>query len=317
MTQSPPSRPHPGELLLVNAADGGYDPETGFAPGAREPVAGSPELLTPQEAAARAAAELAALAGRARRPRGRLPGRWRRRAGGSPWTSTVSRCATRPPRCWPRSPRVSRPRRPGPRSSRGTCTTSARPTRSGRTRCARWRATASWRRSPPGRPWAKSGTTAKPGRLEFAGGQGFRHELASLLLLDGPLRGLLAASPDPDLTRYLVLAHHGRLRVRVNDPDGFEQGAVTAISRPYSASRRPRSPWTSPSFCRLPADGLAHVPARGTRSGPGPRFPLSAVRPGYPGLPGDSCPHGGLAGQRRPGTRQAGKLKAGKLTQAE
>ena len=45
-----------------------------------------------------------------------------------------------------------------------------------------------------GRPWAKSGTA---GSLEFAGGVAFRHELASLLLIDGPLRSLLAASPTP------------------------------------------------------------------------------------------------------------------------
>lgn len=56
------------------------------------------------------------------------------------------------------------------------------------------------------------------GSLGFAGGVAFRHELASLLLIDGPLRSLLAASPDADLTRYLVLAHHGRLRVRVGGP---------------------------------------------------------------------------------------------------
>ncbi|MBO0819414.1 MAG: CRISPR-associated endonuclease Cas3'' [Nocardiopsaceae bacterium] len=85
-----------------------------------------------------------------------------------------------------------------------------------------------------GRPWAKSGAT---GRLEFAGGVSFRHELASLLLLDGPLHPLLAEAPDPDLTRYLVLAHHGRLRLRVRDPEapdartilGLEHGATTAI----------------------------------------------------------------------------------------
>jgi CRISPR-associated endonuclease/helicase Cas3 len=59
------------------------------------------------------------------------------------------------------------------------------------------------------------------------------------MFLDGPLRGLLAASPDPDLTRYLVLAHHGRLRVRVGDLDeraesvrnilGLEQGATSDV----------------------------------------------------------------------------------------
>jgi CRISPR-associated endonuclease/helicase Cas3 len=73
----------------------------------------------------------------------------------------------------------------------------------------------------------------------------FRHELASVLLADGPLSGLLAESPDPDLTRYLVLAHHGKLRVQVRDPGdlvvlpdgeaserkilGLEHGATTNI----------------------------------------------------------------------------------------
>lgn len=92
-----------------------------------------------------------------------------------------------------------------------------------------------------GRPWAKSGTGAE-GRLEFAHGGPFRHELASLLLVDGPLGSLLAAAPDPDLCRYLILAHHGLLRTRVSDWElaapgeacarvilGLEQGAVSDV----------------------------------------------------------------------------------------
>jgi CRISPR-associated endonuclease/helicase Cas3 len=67
-----------------------------------------------------------------------------------------------------------------------------------------------------GRPWAKSGEQS--GRLLFEGGVSFRHELASLLILDGPLLHLLADVPDVDLARYLVLAHHGKLRVQVRDP---------------------------------------------------------------------------------------------------
>jgi CRISPR-associated endonuclease/helicase Cas3 len=94
-----------------------------------------------------------------------------------------------------------------------------------------------------GRPWAKSGGTS--GALQFAGGVSFRHELASLLLAEGPLRGLLEAAPDPDLSMYLILAHHGKLRVQVRDPGdlsvlpvgeastrkilGLEQGAETRI----------------------------------------------------------------------------------------
>lgn len=65
------------------------------------------------------------------------------------------------------------------------------------------------------RPWAKS---REKGALRFKDGVAFRHELASLLLLDGPLLDLLADVPDPDLARYLVLAHHGKLRIQVRDP---------------------------------------------------------------------------------------------------
>lgn len=85
-----------------------------------------------------------------------------------------------------------------------------------------------------GRPWAKSGIN---GALEFRDGVSFRHELASLLLIDGPLSDLLAEAPDPDLARYLVLAHHGKLRVQVRDPDppdgpairGLQPGATSDI----------------------------------------------------------------------------------------
>ena len=101
-----------------------------------------------------------------------------------------------------------------------------------------------------GRPWAKSGVTG----AWFGGGVPFRHELASLLMLDGPLNVLLADAPDADLARYLVLAHHGKLRVQVRDPGDlavFAPGrrpsgrcsgwsrARPWRSRRYSASRRP------------------------------------------------------------------------------
>jgi CRISPR-associated endonuclease/helicase Cas3 len=86
-----------------------------------------------------------------------------------------------------------------------------------------------------GRPWAKS---AVDGQLVFAGGVTFRHELVSLLLLDGPLRGLLDGIEDPDLVRYLVLAHHGKLRIQVRGPDdtdektllGLEHGSVVGTT---------------------------------------------------------------------------------------
>jgi CRISPR-associated endonuclease Cas3-HD len=89
-----------------------------------------------------------------------------------------------------------------------------------------------------GRPWAKSGSGAE-GRLEFAHGGSFRHELASLLIADGPLRSLLAAAPDPDLCRYLILAHHGQLRTRVRDwPD---EGASTDEADAEGSSGNPGS----------------------------------------------------------------------------
>jgi CRISPR-associated endonuclease/helicase Cas3 len=65
------------------------------------------------------------------------------------------------------------------------------------------------------RPWAKS---ASDKRLRFVGGVAFRHELASLLMLDGPLSDLLSEAPDQNLARYLVLSHHGKLRLQVRDP---------------------------------------------------------------------------------------------------
>src|SRR3979411_1522967 len=43
-TQDPDWRLRPYELLLVDAANGGYDLETGFDPSSRHPVTGNPEL---------------------------------------------------------------------------------------------------------------------------------------------------------------------------------------------------------------------------------------------------------------------------------
>jgi CRISPR-associated endonuclease/helicase Cas3 len=79
-----------------------------------------------------------------------------------------------------------------------------------------------------GRPWAKSGGD---GRLTFAEGVNFRHELVSLLLLDGPLRGLLDGADDADLVRYLVLAHHGKLRMQVRGPDDTDEETLLGLKR--------------------------------------------------------------------------------------
>ena len=122
VTEQPHSRPKPGEVLLVSAADGGYDVETGFDPSAPGPVPNSPELLTPEEwrtrvalAAAEAAlaAERCALGGRrcaSSRGPGRRRGRPRRgRAPALAITRPAQRAGPRPGRRATRRPRPEHP----------------------------------------------------------------------------------------------------------------------------------------------------------------------------------------------------------------
>ena len=223
LTQQALSRPRPEELLLVNAADGGYDPEIGFVPRRREPVAESPELLTPEEAE-RAAASVKAVELAAREAR-------------EPDTAVATAPIDIAPRRWQSLDEHSGQVRDQAAALLAALAPDVPPAAVAAAVVAGYlhdvgKAHVIWQDAlcaladdddrdeiAAGRPWAKSGTTSKSGRLEFAGGPGFRHELASLMILDGPLQGLLAASPDPDLTRFLVLAHHGRLRVQVNDRD--------------------------------------------------------------------------------------------------
>jgi CRISPR-associated endonuclease/helicase Cas3 len=236
-------RPRPGELLLVNAADGGYDADRGFDPGARPPVAGSPELLTQQEAAARA--EAAAKAAELAAPEaGALAA--------APDVEAVTTAADVVPRRWQSLEEHSERVRDQVAALLAALAPRITPEAATAAAVAGYlhdagKAHPVWQDAlcalaadderdviAAGRPWAKSGMTAKAGRLEFATGPGFRHELASLLLIEGPLHDLLAASTDPDLTRYLVLAHHGQLRTHVGNPGdrlilGLEQGTEAGI----------------------------------------------------------------------------------------
>jgi CRISPR-associated endonuclease/helicase Cas3 len=213
----------PYDLLLVAAADGGYDPGAGFDPAAPGPVPDCPVLLTAAEAAASAPpADPGATAGAVI-----LPG-------------TPAGTATRG---WQSLDEHSEQVRDQAAALLAALAPAVTGTAAAAAIVAGYlhdagKAHPTWQDAlcalatapdagmvAAGRPWAKSGTA---GPLEFAGGVAFRHELASLLLIEGPLRALLAASPDADLTRYLVLAHHGKLRVRVSDHSVSDHSAEPA-----------------------------------------------------------------------------------------
>jgi CRISPR-associated endonuclease/helicase Cas3 len=201
--QNPQSRARPGEVLVVNAADGGYDPVTGFDPAVRGPVPGCPPLDAWAEPAEgredRYAADPASVQQR-------------------DWISLDRHSQqTRD-----QAQDLLDALRPDlPDGAAASAVTAAYLHDVGKVH-ETWQDAlcnlaepdeADWIKARG--PWAKS---KRGGRLFFKDGVAFRHELASLLIIDGPLHGLLARAPDADLTRYLVLAHHGKLRVQVRDP---------------------------------------------------------------------------------------------------
>ena len=201
--QLPHSRARPGEVLVAAAAVGGYDPVTGFDPGVRQPVPGCPSLdikAEPADAAEdRYAADPASVQQRHWTSLDQHSHDVRQQAGAlfrtlcpaladgaaqSAVTAAYLHDAGKAHQIWQDA--LCNLASPGETD-----------------------------RITAGRPWAKSGGDEP---LRFDGGAGFRHELASLLIVDGPLRDLLSEAPDRDLARYLVLAHHGKLRIQVRDP---------------------------------------------------------------------------------------------------
>jgi CRISPR-associated endonuclease/helicase Cas3 len=198
------ARVRPGEVLLIAAADGKYDPELGFDPAARGPVPASPPLTTAADPATGTEDAYRADSASVAQQRGWISLDQHSRETRDQAAALV--CALAPDL----SPDAAR-----------TAVTAAYLHDVGKAHKI-WQDALCDLAAPErkaevdaGRPWAKSDGQ---GRLRFDGGFGFRHELASMLMLDGPLHELLAEAPDPDLARYLVLAHHGKLRLQVRDP---------------------------------------------------------------------------------------------------
>lgn len=195
----------PGEVLVVAAAEGGYDPETGFDPGVRQAVPDSPTLCGRVE---RAAGEEDAYG---EDSAGDRPRRWVSLDEHLRDTATQVRSL------------LAAVQAGLPAGVDDAVTCAALVHDVGKIHW-RWQdalcALASDEHRgevDARRPWAKSNVD---GQLHIVGGTGFRHELVSLLLLDGPLSGMLDGIADRDLTRYLVLAHHGKLRMQVRDMTG-------------------------------------------------------------------------------------------------
>jgi CRISPR-associated endonuclease/helicase Cas3 len=211
------ARARPGEVLLTAAGSGGYDPELGFDQAVRGPVPGSPELETAADPATGAEDPYRADSASVEQAR---------------WISLEQHSQEARDEAGELLSVLQPELPPG---AAQTAVTAAYLHDVGKAHKI-WQ-DALCRLAPPERqdeidthrPWAKS---EGKGRLRFAGGAAFRHELASLLMLDGPLRELLAGVPDPDLGRYLVLAHHGKLRVQVRDP-----GDLAVLARMNGSNR--------------------------------------------------------------------------------
>jgi len=227
---TPHERARPGEVLLVAAGDGGYDPVTGLDPGSRTAVPECPSLdpvADPSEGVEDMyAADSASVAQHDWMPLRQHSEETREQARSllaslAPTLSAAAKTAVGS------AAYLHDVGKAHPTWQDALCRLAAEDERE---------------KVEAGRPWAKSG---REGRLRFKGGVAFRHELASLLLIDGPLNGLVDHAADADLVRYLVLAHHGKLRVQVRDPDQVDSRVILGLADKTS--------WAVPPLLDLPA----------------------------------------------------------------
>jgi CRISPR-associated endonuclease/helicase Cas3 len=216
------TRARPGEVVVINAADGRYDLETGFDPSAKKPVPDCPELVTKDDPATGTEDAYGADSSN---------------VGQANWLDLDRHSDD------VRGDAISLIERIKPELPPGTVDSVV---------LAAYlhdvgKAHEIWQRAirnlaPPDdavhrdaeKPWAKSGLRGRP---YFDGGVAFRHELASLLMLDGPMNDMIAGLAEPDLVKYLVLAHHGKLRMQVRDladlgsdaADGSDSKAILGL----------------------------------------------------------------------------------------
>lgn len=213
--------PRPGEVLVMSAGDGGYDPETGFDPSVKRPVPDCPSLDEPPDLR-RAASPAAGAEDSYPQDDGSVA---------QPQWLTLDQHSHDVRRHAEALLAAIRPRLPGGVAEAvvraGYAHDAGKVHEIWQEALCRLAGADGYAQRMADRPWAKS---AVQGRLRYRDGVAFRHELVSMLLLDGPLRGLLSGIGDPDLVRYLVLAHHGKLRMQVRAPGELEEDRLLGLA---------------------------------------------------------------------------------------